>query len=146
MGKMYRFQKQSDPYRDTTVILSEKLQEIEGYYIHGMVEDYLYFSLPDEATIQDAEIEAIGSLPELEQNMYSVLTEQAIKDLSPHYELVNKRVQEKIRSLYSLEDELKVQRLRESDAESFESYNQWCEECRAWGREQKALMGFIITE
>lgn len=146
MGKMYRFQKQSDPYRDTTVILSEKLQGIEGCFIHGMVEDYLYFSLPDEATIQDAEIEAIESLSELDQSMYSVLTEPAIKDLSPHYELVNKRVQEKIRSLYSLEDELKVQRLRESDAESFESYNQWCEECRAWGREQKALMGFTITE
>jgi hypothetical protein len=146
VGKMYRFQKQSDPYRDTTVILQDKIREIDGHYIHGMVEDYLYFSLPDEATIQDAEIEAIGSLPELEQNMYSVLTEPAIKDISPHYELVNKRVQEKIRSLYSLEDELKVQRLRETDPESFESYNQWCEECRAWGREQKALMGFTITE
>lgn len=22
----------------------------------------------------------------------------------------------------------------------------WCESCRAWGQEQKALMGFTITE
>jgi hypothetical protein len=111
-----------------------------------MVEDYLYFSLPDEATVTDAEIESIGSLPALDQSMYSVLTEPAIKDVSPHYELVNKRVQERIRALYSLEDELKVQRLRDTDPESFESYNQWCEECRAWGKEQKSLMGFTITE
>jgi hypothetical protein len=91
-------------------------------------------------------IENIENLSYIEQSIYYATIEPELKDISPHYELVNKRVQAKIRELYTLEDELKIHRLRFEDPESFESYNQWCEECRNWGKEQKILMGFVSHE
>lgn len=138
---MFRYKEQHDGFVDTQCLLQQKLTG--EYFIHGMIDGCLYFQ---SEPIQDKDIENVDNLPEIDKSMYLVLIEPAIKDLSPHYELVNKRVQEKIRSLYSLEDELKVQRLRDTEPDEFESYNQWCESCRAWGREQKALMGFTVTE
>jgi len=143
---MYRFLKQNDQFRDDIAILQDKIKEIEGYFIHGEIDEYLYFSVPDSIILYLDDIESIQTLPALEQSMYFVLIEPQLKDISPHYELVNKRVQAKIRELYTLEDELKIHRLRFEDPESFESYNQWCEECRNWGKEQKILMGFVSNE
>jgi hypothetical protein len=132
---MYRMKKQNEEFRDDIAILQDILKE--NYFIHGFVEDYLYFYTPEPVT--DERIETIDAT----DFMYAVVIEPALKDISPHYELVNKRVQEQIRSLYTIEDELKIQRLRDVDPESFESYNQWCEECRNWGRTEKAKMGFV---
>ncbi len=63
----------------------------------------------------------------------------AIKAASPHVKLINARVVEKIRSKYSADDEIKCLRLAPS-AET-QAWNDWTEDCRAWGREQKAALG-----
>jgi uncharacterized protein YdiU (UPF0061 family) len=118
---MYRMKKQNEEFRDDIAILSDILKE--NYFIHGFVEGYLYFYAPKPVT--DERIE-----PEL-------------KDISPHYELVNKRVLEKIRTLYTIEDELKIHRLRHVEIDEFNDYNAWCEECKNWGRTEKAKMGFV---
>lgn len=146
MGKMYRYPKQSDPFRDTTVILQDKLQEVSGYYIHGLIDEYLYFSVPDDVTLAMKDMEMIEALSETEKALYSVLTEPRLKELSDHFVLVNQRVQDRIRSVYSLEDELKIHRLRDIDQDSFQTYYDWCETCRHWGKTQKALMGFSVIE
>ena len=132
---MYRFKKQNDEFRDDIAILSDILKDTTSF-IHGFIGDYLYFYAEK---VDDKRVEIIDE----SDFMYSVVIEPELKDISPHYELVNKRVLEKIRSLYSLEEELKIQRLRDIEPDEFNDFYNWCESCRAWGREQKNLMGFI---
>ena len=131
---MYRFLKQNDKFRDDISILQDLIKDFE-YFIHGEIGNYLYFHTSSPIEIKGIEkIEA--------DFMYLVVVEPELKDISAHYELVNKRVRNKIRELYTLEDELRIHRLRDVEPETFADYNQWCEECRAWGDEQKTLMGF----
>jgi len=43
-----------------------------------------------------------------------------------------------IRELYSIEDEIKL--LRTAPSPEFELWNAYVEDCRSWGRAQKALL------
>jgi hypothetical protein len=53
-------------------------------------------------------------------------------------EAINRKVVELIRSRYSVDDELGI--LRTAPSEEATQYNAWVEECRAWGRGEKALL------
>jgi hypothetical protein len=63
----------------------------------------------------------------------------AIKSVSPHVRLINARVIEKIRAVYSVDDEIKCLRLAPSD--ETDAWNAHVEACRAWGTEEKAALG-----
>jgi len=70
------------------------------------------------------------------------LTDELIAELraaSPHVILINERVVAKIRERYSLNDEIKLLRIGLSEEST--AYNDYAEECRAWGREAKARLG-----
>jgi len=59
---------------------------------------------------------------------------------SPHILLINERVIAKIRKQYSINDEIKM--LRVGPSPETETYNDYVEECRAWGRaEKERLLG-----
>ena len=58
---------------------------------------------------------------------------------SPHVQLIQQRVRDKISELYSVYDEIKL--LRTAPSPEFDVYNEHAELCRQWGREQKALLG-----
>lgn len=58
---------------------------------------------------------------------------------SPHVELISSRVVDMIRLRYTINDEIKMLRIAPSDEST--QYNSYVEECRAWGREQRALIG-----
>ena len=62
-----------------------------------------------------------------------------IKAASPHVRLINQRVREAIATRYSLSDEIKL--LRTAPSAEMDAYNAWAEECRAWGRAEKAKLG-----
>lgn len=66
---------------------------------------------------------------------------RAIEDASPHVALIRERVAAKIAAAYSIGDEIKL--LRTAPSPEFELYNAYVEDCRAWGREQKALLGLV---
>ena len=57
---------------------------------------------------------------------------------------INRKVVEYIRAKYSVDDEFKFLRIElfsfVPDPEA-SAYNAYVEECRAWGREQRALLG-----
>lgn len=101
------------------------------------VDGITYVHLPDGAelpTEQPAEIAA----------SISVVTPDAvlrdtIANASPHIRLIRAQVAEKIAERYSLGDEIKL--LRTAPSAEFEAYNEYAEECRAWGRAQKAALG-----
>ncbi|MDD4592777.1 MAG: hypothetical protein PHG06_20485 [Parabacteroides sp.] len=62
-----------------------------------------------------------------------------IKAASPHVALINERVVELIRERYSVSDEIKM--LRTGPTAETSAYNDYVEECRAWGRGEKAKLG-----
>ena len=62
-----------------------------------------------------------------------------IKQESTHIQLINARIVEMIRLRYSMEDEIKLIRIAPSDEST--AYNNYVEECRAWGRGEKAKFG-----
>lgn len=63
----------------------------------------------------------------------------AIKAASPHVRLINTRVQEAIAQRYTLADEIKL--LRTAPNADMDAYNAYAEDCRAWGRAEKAKLG-----
>ncbi len=62
-----------------------------------------------------------------------------LKRLSPHYQLINSQVAERIRERYSAEDEIKL--LRIAPSPETVAWNDYVEECLAWGRGKKAEIG-----
>ena len=63
----------------------------------------------------------------------------AIKLASPHVQLINTRVQAAVAERYSLADEIKL--LRTAPSPEMSAYNDFAEDCRAWGRAEKAKLG-----
>ena len=63
-----------------------------------------------------------------------------LKQHSPQWKRINERVVERIRKRYSLSDELEL--LRGSKlSTAFKAYNDYVEECRAWGNKLKSMGG-----
>lgn len=63
----------------------------------------------------------------------------AIKQASPHVRLINARVTDAIAQRYSISDELKL--MRTAPSLEMDAYNAYAEDCRAWGRAEKAQLG-----
>lgn len=64
---------------------------------------------------------------------------ELIKYHSTHVQLINERVKDKIAQRYSVTDELKE--IRNSSSATFSIYADYVDQCRQWGRDQKALLG-----
>lgn len=60
------------------------------------------------------------------------------ESLKLEIERINQAVRDKIRAVYSVEDE--IQLLRTAPSPEFEVYNAYVEDCLAWGRQQKAAL------
>ncbi len=131
---IYSYQKHIDSLRTVEVALpeGENHQRIgtELATINGVT----YVHVPDEATLPDQPIEIDVAPATLTDSL-----KDAIKAASPHIRLINTRIVEMIRLLYSMEDEIKMLRLAPSDEST--AYNDYAEECRAWGRGEKAKFG-----
>ena len=136
MTKIYKYQKIIDDY--TTHCLVEpdyNLLETEDRITElCTIDGVTYVSVPDSITLPEQ--------PEQITVEEVVLTEElkkAIKVASPHVQLINERVVVKIRERYSLNDEIKMIRL--SPSEESTAYDDYVEECRAWGRGEKEKLG-----
>ena len=96
-----------------------------------------YVSLPDGATLpaeQPSEIAASIAPVTLTDALTS-----SIKAASPHVRLINERVQAAIAERYSYADEIKL--LRTAPSAEYVAYNAYAEDCRLWGRGEKAKLG-----
>jgi hypothetical protein len=86
--------------------------------------------------VQHAEIQA--SIETLPSPLPAELRDE-IKAASPQARLINERVRAAIAERYSLADEIKL--LRTAPSAEMEAYNAYAEDCRAWGRAEKAKLG-----
>lgn len=96
-----------------------------------------YIVLPDGAELpagQPAEIAASINPVDMVRTL-----RDAIAAASPHVDLIRTRVRERIATMYSQADEIKL--LRTAPSAEFEVYNAFVEECRDWGRAEKAKLG-----
>jgi hypothetical protein len=101
------------------------------------VDGVTYVSLPDGATLpadQPSEIAASIAAVTLTDAL-----RDAIKAASPHVRLVNERVRTAIAERYSMADEIKM--LRTAPSPECIAYNAYAEDCRLWGRNEKAKWG-----
>jgi hypothetical protein len=134
MTSIYAYRKFIDAVRTVEI----RLPEDENHQRIGTelatIDGETYVSIPDGQTLptQPAEITVreIQLTPELKQQ---------ISDASPHVRLIRQRVSDKIAEQYSMGDEIKL--IRTAPSAEFEAYNAYAEDCRAWGREQRAALG-----
>lgn len=105
--------------------LGVELATVEGVTYVFLPEGATLPSQPEEITVAPVELNPVLKL--------------AITEASPYVRMIRQMVSEKIAARYSFGDELKL--IRTAPSAEFEAYNEYAEECRAWGREQKALIG-----
>ena len=103
------------------------------------VDGFTYVSIPDGAVLPADQPKEIASTVEVLSMPLADDLRYSICLASPHVKLIDIRVVEKIRARYAIEDEIKL--LRTGPSDSFNQWNAYVEECRAWGRAEKAALG-----
>lgn len=98
---------------------------------------FTYVAVPAGVTLPE-QPEAIRDSIETLDPLPTALRDQ-IKAASPHVALINERVRAAIAERYSLADEIKL--LRTAPSPEMTAYDAYAEECRAWGRAEKARLG-----
>lgn len=130
MSYIVAYQKHID-HRTVTLALPEE----SGATELCTIDNTTYVSVPDSVTLPVQPAEIADSVSTVTDGT----TLDTIKQTSPHIKLINQRVVERIRERYSVDDELKMLRTAPSDEST--AYGNYVEECRLWGKEQKALLG-----
>lgn len=143
MAHIVSYQKQSDAY---TVY---QLAAPEGSTELCTIDGVTYVSVPDEALPeQPAQIASSVINPVV---LTAELREQ-IKAASPHCQLINERMESKIRDKYSLSDEQYFSRIASGaalglytfetgEAVALQAFGAYIESVRQWGREQRGQLG-----
>lgn len=134
MTSIFAYQKFIDADRTVEIRLPEDENGQRLGTELATVDGTTYVSIPDGATLpaqpDEITVTPITLTPTLKAD---------IEDASPHVRLIRQLVSEKIAERYSMGDEIKL--LRTAPSAEFEAYNAYAEDCRAWGREQKAALG-----
>jgi len=134
MTSIYAYRKFIDAVRTVEIRLPEdenhqrigtELATIDGETYVSIPTGYELPTQPQEISVREIQL-----TPELKNQ---------ISAASPHVRLIRQKVSEKIAEQYSIGDEIKL--IRTAPSAEFEAYNAYAEDCRAWGREQRAALG-----
>ena len=134
MSSIYKYRRITTEGPNGTTLYFKNADEGDRALELAEVAGWFYVSVPDTAQLpeQPAEIE-----------WQAVTLDAALKaDImanSRAVQLINQGVVDQIRAMYSVDDELKL--LRTAPSAEFEAYNAHAEDCRAWGRAEKAKLG-----
>lgn len=93
----------------------------------------------DENTLPTNQPEQISDSIEVLPTPLPADLRDAIRTASPQIALINRNVQAAIAQRYSMADEIKL--MRTAPSPEMEAYNAYAEDCRAWGRAEKAKLG-----
>ena len=136
MAKIYKYQKVTDTFTTYTVIEPDYEEENEQVTELCTVDGMTYISVPESLKLpeqpEQISLEAVTLTAEIQEKL---------KRASTHIGLINQRVQEKIRTQYSLEDELQILRMRNEDVVKFSGYDVFIKECCTWGDGEKTKLG-----
>lgn len=128
-----KYRKQSNKYTTFLVIEPDYNLLDTGNRVTELctLDGYTYISIPDALALPDQPKEVVLEKVDLTDKL-----KEQIKAASPDCISIKGRVVDKIRSRYTLNDELKC--LRTGDTEV---YNSFVEECRALGQEELKRLG-----
>ena len=134
MAKIYKYLKVSDKYVTHTLTEPDyNLLETEDRITELCdIDGETYVSVPDSITLPEQEFVTV------EPVVLDDVMKAKIVVASPLFANINGRVVDKIREVYSVNDEIKM--LRIGPSEETAAYNDHVEACRAWGREEKARL------
>lgn len=111
----------------------------QGQEIATLADGRTIVSLPDGATLPtDQPAQIAASIQTLPSPLPAELREE-IRAVSPQVAYINQRVVQRIRERYSVDDEIKLLRIAPSPETA--AWNDHVEDCRQWGREQRAALG-----
>jgi hypothetical protein len=134
MAKLYKYQKIIDTC--VTHVLREpdyNLLETEDRITELCdIDGYTYVSVPDSISIPEQEFVTVEEVVLDEQLKAEIIAASRL------FENINGRVVDRIRKQYSVNDEIKMLRIRPSEETTI--YNDYVEECRDWGRAEKAKL------
>lgn len=128
---IYQYRQITDQYT------THRLNAPEGGTELATIDGITYVHIPDGVDLpadQPAEIAA-----SIQAVAVDAVLREKISHASPHAQLIRCRVAEKIAQQYTAGDEIKL--LRTAPSAEFEVYNAYVEDCRAWGRAQRAAIG-----
>lgn len=136
MPKIYSYKKHLTEFTTITAVEPDNQDAEDRITELATIDGRTYISVPDSVTLptQPKEITLVEAI------LSDVLKEK-IKKASPHVQLINQRVRNKITKKYSITDEIKILRRRDIDALQFDEYDAYVEECIAWGDVEKAKLG-----
>lgn len=136
MPSIYKYQKVIDAVTTHTLRMPvDAAHNPLGTELCTTPDGMTYISLPDGATLPTDQPAEITITP---VTLSPTLIAE-IKAASPHIALINSRVESAIAERYSLAAEIKL--LRTAPSPEMVAYNAYAEECRAWGRAEKAKLG-----
>jgi len=139
MPTIITYKKYIDPQvtRELRMPVDANLHPI-GVELATLIDGLTYVSLPDGVGLPvDQPVEIAASI--VNPVTLSAIKLAELKMESPHVRLINQRVAEGISERYTLADEIKL--LRTAPSTEFNTYNAFVEDCRAWGRAEKAKIG-----
>ena len=141
MPKIYKYQKVTDKYTTYTAVDNgeEDKKITELCTINGDT----YISVPDDVKLPEQPKQIT-----LEPVILTEEVKEQIEEVSPHIQLVKKRVREKIAKKYSIEDELKIIRnkINGTDIEKYTEYSAYVEGCIAEGKIKVKELVEVIKE
>jgi len=110
-----------------------------GQEIATLADGRTIVSLPDGATLLAQQPAQIATSIEMLPSPLPTALRDEIRVASPQVAYIQKRVVERIRSRYTVDDEIKLLRIAPSPETA--AWNDYVEDCRQWGREQRAALG-----
>lgn len=130
---IYQYQQSTDQYTTHRMALPDGATEL------ATVDGVTFVHVPDGTELPDDQPAEIAA--SIKAVTVDVVLRDKITSASPHVALIRARVAEKIAAQYSIPDEIKL--LRTAPSAEFEVYNAYVEDCRAWGRAEKAKLGLV---
>lgn len=130
---IFKYKRVVTPGPDGSTIYFKNSQKNEAIEL-AEIDGWHFVFVPPNATLPEQPVDI---------EWQEVAATQAIKDqisfVSGRVKLINAQIVQMIRERYSIDDEIKLLRIAPSEETS--AWNAYVEDCRAWGRSQKAALG-----
>ena len=151
MPSIVSYQKHIDSIRTVEIRLPEDATLLQRIGTElATIDGITYVSLPDGVTLPANQPEEIAA--SIQTVTLTPALRAAIKAASPHCQLIAQRMVEKIRALYSIDDEMYFARIgvgaangmytpTQDEMQVMTVFGEFVESIRQWGRDQRARLG-----
>lgn len=134
MNTIYKYRRIITTWPDGVTIYFKNSENENRAVELAEIDGWNYVSVPELAQMPDQPIEI-----EWQKVVLDAMLRLSIIANSRTIQLINQSIVDKIRALYSMDDELKL--LRTAPSSEFDLYNAYVENCRSLGKEQKMALG-----